>query len=487
VPLLLAMLAFGAGCWFFAHRDIPVFFWSADEYEFAEIGRRIASGQGFTSGVIYPPHLDYGVSQDHPSLVRPPLWPLMLAAGFVVAGPEPWVVHAVVLLFFAGTVVLATALATRLAGRLAGALAGVAVATAPVFQWLSLGGLSETSHAFWTLLAFLLCATRARPVWTGIALGLGYLTRYNGIALAPVIALWLLIDTRRWQPLAWCAAGFVAVALPWWLHNFVITGRPFYSLLNVNLYMAPFVRLGQTSLIYQVEPDFASATAMHPLEKARLQLPILVRHWPLASVNLAACVGVALGCVRRDRASLAFAIFALGTTVGLAFALALGRYFVPLVPLLLVLGVAGWMRFGGRLRVPGLALLLAAPLLPAIPATAPDLALARDGVALARSLGAPPPAVQRVRAAAEAARKCLSPGSLVVGESVSPLVWETGTLAIYLPSTREDFWDIVDSHPVDFVNIRQRRWVGRRQLARRFVARPDCGEHLYERRDAPGS
>ena len=66
---------------------------------------------------------------------------------------------------------------------------------------------------------------------------------------------------------------------------------------------------------------------------------------------------------------------------------------------------------------------------------------------------------------------------------MSPLVWETGTLAIYLPSTREDFWKIVNAHPVDFVQIRQRRLVGAIELERHFVARPDCGEHLYERRE----
>lgn len=482
-PVLVAVLVFACGAWWFAHQGVPFVLWSGDEYEYAELGRRLAEGRGFTSGVLFPSHLEYGVDRDHPSLVRPPLWPLVLAAGFSVAGPEIWVVHAAALFFFAGSAVLAAALATGLAGPIAGALAGVAVATAPPFGWLALGGLSETSHAFWMILAFALCTLRAHAAWVGVACGLGYLTRYNGMALVPVLVLLLLVDRRRWQDAAWCVGAFALVALPWWLRNLIVTGSPFYSLANANLHMAPFVKAVHTSLIYQMEPDLTSATAMDPFEKARQQLPRLLRYWPLASANLAACVGVVLACVKRDRPSLAFGLLAVGTTVAIAFALAMGRYFVPLVPLLLAFGVAGWVRFGGKLRIPGLILLLAAPLLPAIPATAPDLALARDGIATAREAGAAPPSLQRTIDAARAARGCLSEDTLIVGQYVSPLVWETGTLAIYLPSTREDFWKIVNAHPVDFVQIRQRRLVGAIELERHFVARPDCGEHLYERRE----
>jgi len=85
--LLVAVLAFGAGIWLDVHRRLAWDLEALDAMEYADIARHLANGQGFTTGLIYPAELEYGVDPAHPSLVRPPVWPLLIAADFwTIAG-----------------------------------------------------------------------------------------------------------------------------------------------------------------------------------------------------------------------------------------------------------------------------------------------------------------------------------------------------------------------------------------------------------------
>ncbi|MFP8878598.1 MAG: hypothetical protein VCE43_03585, partial [Myxococcota bacterium] len=82
IAQLLAVVVVAAAAWAFAHRHLPWTFLSGDEAEYAEIARRLADGRGFTTGIIYPIEIQWGVHERHPSLLRAPLWPLTLAAVF---------------------------------------------------------------------------------------------------------------------------------------------------------------------------------------------------------------------------------------------------------------------------------------------------------------------------------------------------------------------------------------------------------------------
>ena len=70
--------AIAAIFWVWGHQDLPFLFLSGDERNYSEIGRRIATSRGFTTGVIYPIEVGWGVDHDHSSLLRPP--PLALTA-----------------------------------------------------------------------------------------------------------------------------------------------------------------------------------------------------------------------------------------------------------------------------------------------------------------------------------------------------------------------------------------------------------------------
>lgn len=486
-PLLLAAVAaLTAGLWLLDHSSVPFGVWTPDGYEYADLARRLARGHGFTTGVVFPAQLRFGI-EDPPSLTRPPLWPLSVAAAFALVGPEPLAVHGMLLAYLAGTAAVCAALGTRLAGRGVGILTGIGVATAEPLRLVSFGGLSEPAFGFWIALAFLLWEIRASAWALGAACGAAYLTRYNGAVLLPVMAA--LLVTRSGGVAAGikgaivCISGFAVLALPWWIRNWAVTGDPFYSLVNYNPYMSAGVTGPHSSLLYQLDPNLASDAAVAPLEKLARQLPLLLRHHPLAAANGVALLGVALACFRRDLSSWAFVALAAATTFGAALAFPLGRYFAPLVPLLLALGAAGWARFGGRLALPALLLLIAVALVPwrippALLREAPDLSLARVEILGMRERGS-----ELEQRGLDLAR-CLPKRPLVLAEKAPLVAWHTDSTAIYLPASERDFWRVVEEHPVEFVEISRWKGLSRERFNSRFDPLRGCPPELYVRRDA---
>jgi hypothetical protein len=251
--------------------------------------------------------------------------------------------------------------------------------------------------------------------------------------------------------------------------------------------MSPRFNVAHSGLFYTLSPDLRSPMAMDPVTKIIQQLPVLLSRWPLTNANLLACVGALVACVRRDPPSLLFGIVAGVSTVGLSAALLKGRYFMRLVPTLLALGVAGWVRFGGRLRIPALLLLLAAPLLPSFPGAMADIDFQATVTARVRQAyrEGQPTGLDDRRAATERLSRCLTPRDIVLSDDGAEIVWLTGAVAIQLAGTEADFWTIVDEYPVGYLRGERLRNTSRERLAERFRPRPDCGPDLYQRRDPP--
>lgn len=483
--LLIGTSVLALAVWWLSHLGLPWALWSRDAHEYAEMGRRLAAGEGFTTGIIYPAELAFGVAEDRPAVMRPPGWPALLGLLFAAAGPQVAVVHAAVSICFAASIVFACALATRCAGAGAGLVAAVATATSPAALACTIDGASEALFALLVTLAFLLVTTRKSVAWLGAVCGLAYLTRYNGAALLPAVllVLWLRSGLRS-PPLrefAVCLATFLAVALPWWIRNLVVAGSPFYSLLNLNLWFSPEVVKQNASLYYMLEPDLASPVAADPIAKFATQLPFLLVNFPLASANLAAFAGVVLACARRSPVALGFALLALTTLVGVSFGLPLGRYFAPFAPVLIAVGVAAWFRQRAWLAAPALVLVLLAPLLPSLPPDLPDVRLFKPWVALAPKTA--PPGAEELAAMEADWAACLAgrrPRPVLVAQSAGRLGWATDAVAIYAPASAADFWRIVEEHGVELVQLpNSRKDLMAPPFGHRFAPRPDCGPEIY--------
>jgi 4-amino-4-deoxy-L-arabinose transferase-like glycosyltransferase len=499
VTLTVASLAF----WLHAHADVPFTLWWTDEQQWGQLARRLAAGEGFTTGLIYPMELSYGSGPDHPSVLRPPLWSLILAGVFRLTGPVAWAAHALVAAFYVATVVATGMLATRLAGRGVGLIAGIASAASPYLLTYALGATPTTALAFWIVLAFLLLAlpragargvgaegpgTGIGGVWIGAVCGLAYLTRYNAAVLLPVaLALLLLRRPVALRPVLLAVVGFAGVAAPWWIRNALVTGNPFVSYGEVYLHM-PAVWSHDSANLWRMLDPLAAPAATPPLEKLRTSLPRVLIHWPLLAAGLTASIGVALGGLRRDRISLGFLALAALTTLSLVLTIVSARYFAPLVPCLIAVGAAAWWRFGGALRIPALILIIATPLLPAIPAHYHDLRLLHAGFATLReSVRSGVYSDDAIEASDEALRGCLSGRPLVIAEQASRTAWVTDAVVIYRPVLAKDFWRVLDEHPVEWVELeRGRRGFATAAFDERFEPRPECGPNIYRRRSGPG-
>src|SRR5262249_43590673 len=258
----------------------------------------------------------------------------------------------------------ATALALTWSGWGAALVAGFAVALSPDLRVVSLFAATEAQFAFLVMLLFVALARRWPPLWIGVLCGLAYLTRYNGGLLLP-LALILLADRPRFARTALHGiAGFLVVCVPWWVRNLTVTGDPFFSLYALVVH-SPLDLRTNSDLLHVLDPPSTFPTA-GLLNKLRITLPTAFLHSPLLLANLPAALGVLIGAAQRDRwcvglLAIAVAMTAIGATVG-----ALGRYAVPLLPVLLVLGVVRWWRLDVRIRAPALLLLLLAPALPSV-------------------------------------------------------------------------------------------------------------------------
>ncbi len=167
-----------------------------------------------------------------------PLFTLLMAAagGVFGAGAEsfPWYALTVSALADAATAALLLLIVRRLTGNVwAGALLGALWALAPVSVTFAVGGM-ETSVAILWLVAATYMHVTGRPLWTGVFVGLGYLTRVDSLLWIAPLLLWQLGEAwrrGRGGPLAerlpwrtWLAAALVA--LPWTLFAWGYFGSP---------------------------------------------------------------------------------------------------------------------------------------------------------------------------------------------------------------------------------------------------------------------
>jgi hypothetical protein len=265
--------------------------------------------------------------------------------------------------------------------------------------------------------------------------------------------------------------------LPWWIRNAVVTGDPFFSFYGQLAYHdhvpAKRVRPSYTySVMHYLDPTTSPTRLDSPFEKLRSLLPILIKSSPLYSASLVACVGVVVGCIRRNRLTLVFAAFAVLSTIAIALVLPRGRYFAPLFPMLLVFGAIGWRSLGNWPGALGMAGILASPLLPSPIPPPSDLAYVQAMIARPRPPSSPP-----------RWKSCIASDDLVVSELASDMAWKTDATTIWLPATEADLWNVLERFPIDFVYLHTRRDLLSPRFVTHFEKRADCGQHLYQRRD----
>jgi 4-amino-4-deoxy-L-arabinose transferase-like glycosyltransferase len=203
-----------------------------DPYDYAQLARNIAEGQGFTTDIISPiswskvPRL-----QGHPDLWRAPLYPLLIATGFILFGVHESVLVIVSAVFFLGFVCFLYLVGERTFGPVPGLLAGLFALTAPI---LVRAGVTGHTEALYMMLVFagvfFVLDDSDHPYLIGLFSGLAYLTRYNHwfYFLALMVVALKRCNQRRLSYFTKVMGTFLVLISPWIIRNVLLVGQPFY-------------------------------------------------------------------------------------------------------------------------------------------------------------------------------------------------------------------------------------------------------------------
>ena len=198
----------------------------SDSVTYISLARNLFSGEGYT---------EFGL----PHTVHHPLYPIMIGLVWQVAGDLLLSAQMVSCLAGILLVVPVYLMASSMFGRRTGIMAGLMTALFPILVY---GSTESFSESLYTLLLisgvaagwFSFRSRRWYPaVFSGILLGLSFLTHPLGVVFLPLVAGFNLL-IGSWRLRAWKSRilsavlivfGFILVCLPFWLHLHSVTGN----------------------------------------------------------------------------------------------------------------------------------------------------------------------------------------------------------------------------------------------------------------------
>lgn len=222
---------------------------------YLRVAENLAAGRGFTIDVLWTYQIPFA-SVTHPSNEHwMPLASLIIAPLFAAFGPSFQLAQtagAVLGALLAPVTWHITREALAPVGRWRGhaALAGTLIALNPLLAYQAVTVDSATPFALAAALALWLGSERAVrapgfAVATGLAAGLAYLARSEGLLLIAVLAGWVVwraVPPVRLRQTALVMAAALAVVLPWWARNLAAFGTP----------------LPSSALVLALLPDYAA-------------------------------------------------------------------------------------------------------------------------------------------------------------------------------------------------------------------------------------
>jgi 4-amino-4-deoxy-L-arabinose transferase-like glycosyltransferase len=335
-----------------ALRGFPGFSMTGDALLYGDLARNLAAGAGFVSSFVYPISLAYPalVTLPQPHFVYHPGYPALLAPVFALAGAGDGVLLAVNVVLAWLLLSLTFVVARRLFGREAAWLATALLALDTTVASNVRNAGTELCTMLVVLVAASLLVEPARAACAfaaGVVLGIGYLVRPNlAVLVVPAaLHLWRHGVASRVVPLG---LGALAVAAPWLLRGWLVTGQPGFSLYlvaNLAFETATFpgtiatygelVPRGPVVMLTQYGGELADKIGRLAAYYGR-QVWFTVN--PLVMVAFAAALVTRSG----PRAARLLGDFtALGLAVTTAAVVAIAgepRYLAPFAPLLVVLG-----------------------------------------------------------------------------------------------------------------------------------------------------
>ncbi|MCS7002449.1 MAG: hypothetical protein NZ518_06340, partial [Dehalococcoidia bacterium] len=179
---IVALLAFGVILWTAVIAQQSIVLVGIDAEDYAQMGRQIASGAGFTSlfmplnGLAWLQQQGKSLEPPWPNISRFPLPPLVMAGLFRIFGPNDYAAAGYSLIGYLAAAPFAFLIGRRVGGMTLGLLAGALCLAHPDALQLSFSGLTEpVTTAILLATAWLVLRQGPRAHWVAGALfGLSY-------------------------------------------------------------------------------------------------------------------------------------------------------------------------------------------------------------------------------------------------------------------------------------------------------------------------
>jgi 4-amino-4-deoxy-L-arabinose transferase-like glycosyltransferase len=161
--------------------------------------------------------------------IRPPLVPLVLGS-FWSLGLDPALFGRLFeIALMLGIVILTYLLAKEWFNEKIALLSSLIISISPIFFYLSFHQYTEIPSAFFALLALFLLV-RKKYIWSGISVGLCFLSKFPAGIMLVVIGLFLLIH-KQWKEGLLVGLGFSLPVIPYFISNWIYFGSPIEPLL----------------------------------------------------------------------------------------------------------------------------------------------------------------------------------------------------------------------------------------------------------------
>lgn len=324
-----------------------------DNMDYSQMGAQILSGNGFSTGQLFPGFLQFLkerelLEQQHwPNLHRFPLPPLSNAffqlffepmkAGIVQSGFWFLISIPAIFMIIHRLVNFPTTILCILFFYLDSLKA-------------SYSGLSESLSTFLLLLLvyfsfFSKCNNSRKSIYSGFFLGLLLLTRTTFIYLLPVLILYFIAKSFPKKKILLFSTLTVAVMLPWLLRNSFLTGNPLFSFSNargLSIPLQPIDPVKTLKFNHSIAKIVATENRAIIMNFVRNIRKIVDIRFPLLeAVGILAFVSLLFFFLTKKQkiteyACYCFTIYILNFLVYSLFQLD-KRYFQPLKPLFLIL------------------------------------------------------------------------------------------------------------------------------------------------------
>lgn len=283
---------------------------NADALDFAQIGRNLAEGRGFSTSLIRPLTLPLGADLLHqPDTTHGPLYPFCLALGFGIFGVKDSTVSLVSGVFFLLTIPLVYLLGCRVGNRTVGRLAAIVFAANALNLEYAVSGLHISLYIFLTTALFLTLHRLASFAYdpdtsrdvglpkgtyalAGLLTGLLYLTDPVFFWLIPVafFVVVVLPHPKRGVGIALFVLPLLLTAGMWMLRNGMVADNPFFGTRGSEVWMNTPIYPGNTAYRMLPEEFVPGVTLLHAVirkmflnaSQILLMFPQINASWMLA-------------------------------------------------------------------------------------------------------------------------------------------------------------------------------------------------------------